>query len=574
MPAEVASQTTQPSSLMESLNKLLQPTNQTPRQEPKQQKPEPPYDRVTVEDTERYVARPGDRLEVKDTHGKTVDIWQVLSTSMGSKEVSVRSTRTGRTLKVPADVFDLKKYRAGGSEKNVREMPKRFFVPHKDGEDNWTVQNVPILRTTSRGKEIYSEEYLDRLVATFWRDLEEVTTDFSADEPQGFYPTVIEGHTYDEPLMKNEQRPARGFVSALWRSGNTVMANFSGISDEYIRRLRAGEFPNRSCEVKVKNQRIVSVALLSEEPYFHLPQMRRFSAEGGDETLFRFSCTPLERNTSMQIDQQAASQAVEGLKTAAAFIQSLSQNTEGDPNAGGNPNPNPNPPGNPSGMGNNQPSNRFAEGSQPSTAGDLDEDGVDKKATPVGSTSPETGVDAKNRPTDSTGNKVEKPGDKPNESEKMSDSEEIDKLKAENRRLQEMIQDMGKKVKFSADHIANLQVEKRKADYKRRLHAAIQRGVAIGTENVDGIIERAAKFSEEDADEYLKTFESMPASVVPRTRVGSGDGSSVGLDEIKERYSGDYQARREEYEQMGVDKDTFAASLALEELMPGELDAE
>jgi hypothetical protein len=107
-------------------------------------------DEITHPDTSRHIARPFDRLIVKDTDGKTVDVWEVLTSGTGSKEISVRSLKTGARISVPAKIFELKKYSANGETQVVERVSKELFSVNNKEDGKYEIQNVPILCTMKR----------------------------------------------------------------------------------------------------------------------------------------------------------------------------------------------------------------------------------------------------------------------------------------------------------------------------------------------------------------------------------------------------------------------------------------
>jgi len=519
---------------------------------------------------ERYVARPGDTLEVKGTDGHTYDIWQVLeSSASNSSQVLARSLRTGATIRIPARIFELKKF-AEASNLTTERLPQRFFVVEKE-KRGWTIKNVPIMATEARGQVLYDEAYLDRLVQTYWGDKQSVIERHGpGTEPHAYEPPVIVGHTSDDPELRNDQREAIGYITALWRSGKYLMANLGGFSDEWIERLRKGALPNRSCELKVKAARIVALALLSEEPYFHLPQMKNFSARQVETQVFRFQYEG-------DVEMQELQQLVECLKTAASLAESIAQNM-GD--GGGKVTP-PNPPAG------GTPSQEATTKTQQFSGGQTDPQEVENQESTgsggAGVQKPHVGekpadtpnVDGKG-PTETASTQKGDTGKTPNPDWKLSEAKFSEKEANDLRNrvlvLERTNREMGEKLKFAVSTIDALTTEKRKLSFKARLEGMLRNGVPLGgAEGVERHLKILLRMSDEDAEKYLADLDALPkVSMRTRHSMTAGTGSGSVIDEQLQRFAADFKSNPDKYQGTGYDSpEVFAASQLIGELMGG-----
>jgi hypothetical protein len=511
--------------------------------------------------SERFLARPGDTLEVKGSDGRTWDIWQVLSSSDSNiGHVDARSLRTGAVTRVPSRLFELKKF-AATSQLSVEQLPVRYFVP-KQGEHGWEIKNVPIMACEARGTTLYDETYLDRLVQTYWSDKKSVVERHGpGSEVHPYEPPVIIGHTSDDPTVRNDQREAIGYITAMWRCGKLLMANIGNISDEWIQRLRRGVLPNRSCELKVQAGRIVALALLSEEPYFHLPQMRNFSADGGDTVFFRYQT---QGEQSMPMEQMQ--QLVDCLKQAASIAESMMQNDGGGAPPAPNPSPsNELPPSKPQ---------QYKGGEEPiNTAGDTNSSGSGTQKPHVGEEPKDTPATNASGPTQTASSQSGPTGKQPNPTMKLSESEQH--LHNRITILERQNQDMGEKLKFAVGTIGSLTTEKRRLAFRGRLETLLRQGAPLGgAEGIDRHLNVLVKMSDDEAEKHLKSLDELPKiNMRHRHNAEAGGNPGTPFEQTLKRYASDYNEDPEKFTGSGYENaEVFAASQMLGELMSDGLD--
>jgi len=543
------------------------------------------------------IARPNDRLEVRNAVGETLDVWEVLE--VRSSEVLYRSLKTGLKVTVPTESLT-RKFKAPTEKEEITLQPvaKQLFSIRDDGDGKYSICNVPILACESRGMKLYDEEYLDRLVATFWQDRETVLQSYPGSEAHPFEPTVIVGHTADKKadgLDKNQQRESIGTISAMWRDGEHLYCDISGLSGEWTQRLRGGALPHRSCEVKVKSCRIVSLALLSEEPFFHMPAMTRFSESTSDEgvEVFRFS---LEGVNFM--DPQFLSQLLDVFKNGASLVESAMQNQAGGsaPVTGGPPvqTPASSTTGQMGGGTTPQRSQtqQFADGGSPVTAAVESKnpsggEGTDKPK--IGTDKAAVSTDSEGRPAETASSQAAPPGKKPKmgadiKLDAEASPEEFRKqayeairvlqeysqqLAAQNDEMRQEITKQSGTLKFAADAITGLEQDKKRITIHTRLVTMAKSGTPLGgVEAMQKWEERLCKLSAEEAEETFGMLEDIPKMSLGQRVKLSTDADSGFAEELR-KYGAVWENDREHLSAQGYTKDGFAASMALGDLLPG-----
>lgn len=518
---------------------------------------------------ERFLARVGDTLEVKDTSGRVVDVWRVLS-SASAGTVHAVSMRTGRNLTIPTDLFELKKYAMLTDSLATQVSTSKYFDFQQEVDGTWSIDRVPILAGKDRGYDLYDEAFLDEVVATFWADNATVLASYPGSDRFGYFPTVIVGHTSDDPKHKEDQRESIGRITAMWREGITIMAKMSGFDSFWIEKLRAGALPNRSCELKAKSKRIVSVALLSEEPFFRMPQLRKFTA---DEEISVF--TFLGENTMVGDPSQVLGTVLQHLQAAAGAIQEAIQNGPGAV-GGGNPSAGTPGPGAAASGAGEPPKKTFKAGGAKSVKEVEDEEdsggtGADK---PKQGDAPALKVDAKGRPTE-TASSSGPLGDKPTQEVTVNLSKaDYEKMcvkmrESDNRiaALERANTDLGEKCKFAVGHIETLTAERKKLDVSSKLRAMVLSGIPLGgQEGVDKYTEIITKLAEKDATAMLEQLAALPkTNLGGKVRVVDPANS---LREKMDRFSADFDGDPDRYINTGYkDGKTFAASMAIGDLM-------
>lgn len=169
--------------------------------------------------------------------------------------------------------------------KNLKEVGRHLFEIEKETGGTFCIRNVPIFKTHASQTRKYQadEAFLDRIVKNY-HATKAATKDVFGSGQYSWLPKVHFGHTPSDPNIP-EQKNA-GFISGMFRVGNFLFADFSGLDKDSLNDLVSGKYPDRSPEVDVNRGRLLSVAFLGHRaPHFGMPQMRHDVMRKKYETL-------------------------------------------------------------------------------------------------------------------------------------------------------------------------------------------------------------------------------------------------------------------------------------------------
>lgn len=158
---------------------------------------------------------------------------------------------------------------------SLPSAPGKLFELMPDGDNSVRINNVPIFMTYNApegsDRPSVTEKDLDQVVMNFYA-LKGASSELGAE--YGWLPKLHVGHNE----KGQPQKPVCGFCDNLRRVGKYLFCDYRFMDKWFAEDLmKRGTYPDRSCELDVKNFRLLSVALLGgSSPYHKLPQMRRF----------------------------------------------------------------------------------------------------------------------------------------------------------------------------------------------------------------------------------------------------------------------------------------------------------